>query len=134
MQVRSKELVWLVLLALVLGAQAMRAQGEPETPSKEQADKFFQAQEWGKAATAYEDITKREPSNGRAWFRLGVARHNLKQYARAIAAWEQAEKNGLLRRVRATTSPAPTRCWARRTKRLSGWTKRCRQASLRFKP
>ncbi len=52
MQVRSKELVWLVLLALVLGAQVMRAQAEPETLSREQADKFFQAQEWGKAARA----------------------------------------------------------------------------------
>ncbi len=94
MQQRSKELVWLVLLALVLGAQVMRAQAEPETPSREQADKFFQAQEWEKTARAYEEIAKREPSNGQAWFRLGVARHNLKQYARAIAAWEQAEKNG----------------------------------------
>ncbi len=46
MQQRTKKLVWLVLLALVLGAQAMRAQAEPETLSKEQADKFFQAQEW----------------------------------------------------------------------------------------
>ncbi len=56
MQHRTKELVWLVLLALVLGAQVMRAQAEPETPSREQADKFFQAQEWGKAATAFEEI------------------------------------------------------------------------------
>ncbi len=133
MQQRSKELVWLVLLALVLGAQVMRAQAEPETPPREQADKFFQAQEWGKAARAYEEIAKREPSNGRAWFRLGVARHNLKQYAQAIAAWEQAEKNGFAPRVHATTSPVATPCWARRTKTLSGWTKRCRQASLRFK-
>jgi tetratricopeptide (TPR) repeat protein len=86
MQHRCKELVWLVLLALVLGAQAMRAQTESELFSPEQADKFFQAQEWGKAATAYEEIAKREPSNGQAWLRLGVARHNLKQYTRAIAA------------------------------------------------
>ena len=77
------------LLAVALFPAAMRAQSS----SMEKADELFAAQKWDAAATAYEQAAKENPQNGRAWYRLGLARHNLKQWKEAITAFEHAEEN-----------------------------------------
>ena len=59
-----------------------------------QADAFFEAQDWEKAAQAYESVVATNPSDGAAWHRLGLARYNLKRYTLAISAFEEAAKNG----------------------------------------
>lgn len=56
-----------------------------------QANELFAAKKWDAAAKAYEQIAKAEPKNGRAWYRLGLTRRNLKQYDAAIAAFEHVE-------------------------------------------
>ena len=51
-------------------AQAMSVSAT-QTPTVQEADELFQKQDWAGAAKAYAAVAEREPSNGRAWFRLG---------------------------------------------------------------
>lgn len=80
--------VWLALS--LAGSYAVRGQ----SAAVEQANKYFQAQEWAKAAAAYESATAADPKNAAAWFRLGSARHHLGQYEKAIEAYQQARNAG----------------------------------------
>lgn len=56
----------------------------------DEAAAAFAAQDWSKAASAYEQITQREPKNGPAWYRLGHSLHLLKRYEPALAAYGHA--------------------------------------------
>jgi len=69
---------------LVAPILATRAQ------SAAQADSAFQKGDWRATAQAYGVITQREPANGMAWFRLGIARHALGEFDAAIPAYEKA--------------------------------------------
>ncbi|MGH9792289.1 MAG: TPR end-of-group domain-containing protein, partial [Candidatus Acidiferrales bacterium] len=60
----------------------------------EQANEYFQAKEWSKAAAAYESVTAANPKNAAAWFRLGHARHQLGEYQKAIEAYQEARTAG----------------------------------------
>jgi tetratricopeptide (TPR) repeat protein len=51
------------------------------------ADALYTAQKWVEAADAYDRITKSEPQNARAWYRLGFALHALGKFEQAIAAF-----------------------------------------------
>ncbi len=57
------------------------------SPAMQEALAFIQAQKWNEAAKAFEAITKSEPANGQAWMQLGVARHSLGEYAKAVDAY-----------------------------------------------
>src|SRR4051794_27760215 len=81
----------IALLVLLLSPSMVVAQAAA-TP--EQADKYFRAQDWKAAAAAYEQLTQKEPSNGRYWLRLGAARVNLHDYQAAIPALEHADQLG----------------------------------------
>jgi len=50
----------------------------------------LQARDYAGAAQILEQVTTREPKNGRAWRNLALAEQNLKQWDRAIAANRQA--------------------------------------------
>jgi tetratricopeptide (TPR) repeat protein len=63
--------------------------GQSLSPS-ETADALYGAQKWAEAATAYEAITKSEPQNARAWYRLGYALHALGKFEPAVAAYLHA--------------------------------------------
>ncbi|MGH9867394.1 MAG: tetratricopeptide repeat protein [Candidatus Polarisedimenticolia bacterium] len=52
---------------------------------------LFAAQNWPKAAAAYEKVTWAEPGSAVAWYRLGVSRHHLEQYDKAVEAYAKAE-------------------------------------------
>lgn len=49
----------------------------------------FAAQDWTLAAASFERATALAPNDMRAWMRLGYCRHMLKDYARAIDAYER---------------------------------------------
>lgn len=71
------------------GAQAANS----PTP---EADELFQKQDWAAAARAYEAFVAREPSSGRAWFRLGLSQHSAGQFARAAEAFQKANDLGFV--------------------------------------
>ena len=58
--------------------------------SQAEADRLYQERNWPEAARAYAEITKAEPTNGRAWFRLGTALNLQTKYREAIVAFERA--------------------------------------------
>ncbi len=95
-----RSVIGFVALAAVLAlapARAVRAQTPPpQAPSASaKADQLLAAMDWSRAADAYEQVVQQEPTNGRAWFRLGVARAHAGDDKRAVAAFEQAGKLGL---------------------------------------
>src|SRR5437588_8850207 len=60
------------------------------SPAAAQADALFQAQRWEAAAEAYDAMTKAEPADGRAWFRLGVSLHKSGRFEAAVRAYQNA--------------------------------------------
>jgi tetratricopeptide (TPR) repeat protein len=60
----------------------------------EQANAIYQRGDWKGAGEAYGDIVRREPANGRAWYRLGASYAKQKQFAAAIEAYLKAEAIG----------------------------------------
>ncbi|HSA92711.1 MAG TPA: tetratricopeptide repeat protein, partial [Terriglobales bacterium] len=79
-----RQLAQLFLVLFSLGATAF-------AQTADEADSAYRAQQWEKAASAYQKITAAEPQNGLAWFRLGTAQIHLGHYADAAAAFERAE-------------------------------------------
>jgi tetratricopeptide (TPR) repeat protein len=75
-----------VILAMAIAPTVWAQTGGPGSP----ADSLFQKGDWRGTAQAYAAITQREPSNGMAWFRLGVARQSQSEYDAAIPAFEKA--------------------------------------------
>lgn len=64
---------------------------------EEDADALYAAQQWGKAAVAYEALLQEDATNAKAWFNLGRARHHLKDYAGACDAYRRALDAGYAR-------------------------------------
>jgi hypothetical protein len=80
--------ILLVAILLTLLTGPANVAGQSQTSS--QADALYTAQKWAEAATAYDSITKSEPQNARAWYRLGFALHSLGKYEQAIPAFSHA--------------------------------------------
>jgi tetratricopeptide (TPR) repeat protein len=81
------------VVVLVATCQAPSlAQSGP--PGWEQANALFQAQNYAEAAKAFEKIAEADPSNGRAWFRLGLSFHSGGDYKRAVEAYQKAAAIG----------------------------------------
>ena len=81
-------------------ARAARAQTQTPPPAQAapvsaEADQLLAAMDWSRAADAYQQVVQQEPANGRAWFRLGVARAHTGDDKRAVEAFERAGKLGL---------------------------------------
>ena len=102
-----RRVVRVALLLVLFAIPALCAQAQ-DPAALAKADEFFAARDWARAAEAYAAITKAEPKNGRAWFQLGSAYHELGKYREAITAFEQAGAAGfgppgllMFRRVRA---------------------------------
>jgi tetratricopeptide (TPR) repeat protein len=60
------------------------------TPTVEEADALFQAENWAEAIRAYATLTALEPSNARLWYRLGMAYQSSDNATGAVKALEQA--------------------------------------------
>jgi tetratricopeptide (TPR) repeat protein len=78
----------ITLAALAICSLATTAFGGQNAAAE--AEGFFNAKDWSKAAVAYQAIASREPANGTAWFRLGLSEHELGRYAKAAEALERA--------------------------------------------
>jgi tetratricopeptide (TPR) repeat protein len=70
------------------------AHGQESVADKAAANSAYDRKQWVKAESLYARITETEPGNGRAWYRLGVARHGLGQNPQAIAAFQRALEAG----------------------------------------
>ena len=86
----------LAMLGLSLLAGYEPACGQrPGEPEKTAANASYEAKDWQKAEQLYERIAAAEPTNGRAWYRLGISRQGLGQHEGAIQAFEKALANGV---------------------------------------
>jgi tetratricopeptide (TPR) repeat protein len=98
---RTRTLLLSLFTLIGLGVMALPAAAQskdlPASPAN--AEALFQSGAWEQAVVANEAVVKAEPGNGRAWFRLGFARVQLKRYDDAAAALDRAEAAGF------TTSP-----------------------------
>jgi tetratricopeptide (TPR) repeat protein len=83
------------LLSMILAcAIPVLAAGQSAASAVEEADAAFKSQKWEESAKAYEAITKSDPGNARAWYRLGYSYHSLGKYDDAVTAYLQAAKTG----------------------------------------
>ncbi len=80
------------LAAVCLGLGAAAATILAQSPAE--AERLFDAEQWGPAAAAYSKIAAADPKNSDAWFRLGIAQRGLKQYGDAVASLQKALDNG----------------------------------------
>lgn len=83
----------LVTLCAALAAGAA-AQTSPASSNAE-AERLLAAMDWARAATAYEQVVRREPASAQAWLRLGIARARAGDDRRAVEAFEKAGELGL---------------------------------------
>jgi tetratricopeptide (TPR) repeat protein len=88
------ELAIVMLMLCAVCAVSARAQTAAPNAAATDADALYKAQKWDEAEKAYGAMTKAEPSNARAWFRLGVALHGQAKYAEAVAAYQRANEVG----------------------------------------
>jgi hypothetical protein len=66
----------------------------PQSSANADAEKLYLANDWTKAAPAYEALTKENPSNSQAWYRWGVSLAGLGQYQKAIDCYDKADGLG----------------------------------------
>lgn len=59
--------------------------------AEQEAEDFFQAGEWGKAADAYAIRTATDPQDAAAWFQLAVSARQAERYSIALNALAKAE-------------------------------------------
>ncbi len=62
--------------------------------NKDAANQFYNDKNWEEAARSYSEITKEEPENSQAWYRLGSSYFNLTKYKEALPAFETANEKG----------------------------------------
>src|SRR5687767_450507 len=70
----------------IVGAAARRHR----IPTRDEAFTLFFSEQWRDAAAALEVIARSRPSDGVAWYRLGIARARLQEFEHARAAFEKA--------------------------------------------
>lgn len=64
------------------------------SPEAQAANEYFQKQDWQNAISAYSNITKKEPNNGRAWYRLGFSYISTDQNEKAVEAFTKSVEIG----------------------------------------
>lgn len=84
----------LFLVFVLAPAPAASAQGGPPPPSPamQEALRLFGERKWAEAAGKLEEVTRAEPENGLAWYRLGMSLHELGRYKEAIEKFARVEK------------------------------------------
>jgi tetratricopeptide (TPR) repeat protein len=84
----------IVVFTLLVAVLVFGARGAPSSPAMD-ADAAFQAQNWQQTAELYARVTKDNPKDAMGWFRLGYALVKLGRDKEALAAFDEAEKQGL---------------------------------------
>lgn len=77
------------LISAALMFVPQRGGAQTATPTLQEADKLYQAQNWEAAAQAYDALTKANPAQGLAWYRLGFALNSLGKYAQGAEALQK---------------------------------------------
>ncbi|HYN84475.1 MAG TPA: tetratricopeptide repeat protein [Pyrinomonadaceae bacterium] len=94
MPCRPRQLSFAVVLLFALAAPAALAQEGPPPPSPamQEAVRLFNERKWEEAARKFEEVTRAEPANGLALYRLGMSLHELGRYKEAIETFARVEK------------------------------------------
>lgn len=82
-----------LFLAIFWAPPLIQAQtGQPAGPSPEmqKANGLYNEKKWAEAISAFEAVTRTEPQNGQAWFKLGFSNHSLGQFEKAVQAYQKA--------------------------------------------
>jgi len=79
------------IISLYAGVRSQTPPASAVTPEmRAEANRFYQASDWERAAAAYEKIVSLEPANPNAKYRLGLVELNLNRTARALKNLESA--------------------------------------------
>src|SRR4051812_5160686 len=78
--------------ALLLAVLSISIAAQTAAPRQnlQEAEALLRAQKWAEATKAFEAIASAEPTNARAWYQLGWARHGLGKYEQAIDAFQKS--------------------------------------------
>ena len=79
----------LLFILVVFFAGGISAQQTPMSPKMTAANELYRQQKYQEAASAFGEVVRAEPNNGRAWYLLGMSLHSLGKYEQAIAAFEK---------------------------------------------
>jgi tetratricopeptide (TPR) repeat protein len=88
-------LLWCLLLLITAGWAADVKPASDLDATVGAANAAYQAKDWPKAVTLYEQITKGQPDNARALYRLGVAQQALGQHDKALETLQKAKSKGV---------------------------------------
>ncbi len=92
-----------IVVCLVLGIIFTNTLVQAQTPSYKSnqasveiqtANEYFQKQDWQNAISAYLNVLRKEPNNGRAWYRLGVSYISTNQNEKAVEAFTKSVEIG----------------------------------------
>ncbi len=81
-------------LSLLLAVPALRAADPPKASAMQEGIEALQLNDWPGAAKVFQSIVDREPGNGEAWFRLGIAQREMGQYDPATKSFDNALARG----------------------------------------
>ncbi|MCU1267268.1 MAG: tetratricopeptide repeat protein [Acidobacteria bacterium] len=81
--------IYSLLLVILLAAISLEAQ-QQSSGAMDEANTLFQAQKWVESAKAFEAITRAEPANPRAFYRLGSSLYALGQFEEAVKPFQKA--------------------------------------------
>lgn len=65
-----------------------------DSAARAKANLAFQQRDWSNVILAYQTIIREEQTNAMAWFRLGVAYHEMKQYEQSVEPLQRALQLG----------------------------------------
>jgi tetratricopeptide (TPR) repeat protein len=83
-----------LLLGLALAFAPAAFAEPPQTPTPEQAEALFQAEDWAEAAAAFGALVAADPNDGGSWFKLGFALYKSGEIAESAQAWQRALELG----------------------------------------
>jgi tetratricopeptide (TPR) repeat protein len=78
-----------IVIFAVIGIPLMAGAQTRPSPAMTAANQLAQSGKWPEAAAAYDNVLKAEPKNANAWYQLGSARYQLKQYKESATAFEK---------------------------------------------
>lgn len=90
MRFRNTAFVFFVMLLAASAFSQIQPTSAVTPEMRAEANKFYQASDWERAAAAYEKIVSLEPANPNAKYRLGVVELNLNRTANALKNLESA--------------------------------------------
>lgn len=87
-----RQRLFLIVFIAALAAFGTIGYGQaPPQPSPKMlaASSLYQQQKFAESASAFAEVLKDEPQNGRAWYLMGMSLHSLGKYDQAIPAFEK---------------------------------------------